>query len=102
MQALSQDEQAARAVGLSLLRAHQWPFRSSTDGVADFLAVNARLVKASRNPFMVLWRCNRRWRYRGCAGCIPILGEAENSTCRLCNCWFPCVAVSETFGFSSA
>lgn len=45
MQALSQDEQSARALGLSLLRAHAWPYRSATDGQPDFLASNARLIK---------------------------------------------------------
>ncbi len=45
MQALSQDEQSARALGLSLLRAHAWPYRSAADGQPDFLASNARLVK---------------------------------------------------------
>lgn len=53
MQALSQDEQSARALGLSLLRAHPWPFRSATDGGAEFLTSNARLVKVAQHPDLV-------------------------------------------------
>lgn len=98
MQALSQDEQAARALGLSFLRAHNWPFRSSTDGHAEFLAANARLVKVRRDmasdrtacslalgsAVAGLWqRCAAfAWASIASASCMGLSSKTENGRLR--------------------